>query len=77
VDEVLAVGDYAFQAKCRAKIHELKRAGKTLLAVSHAASGIEDVCERAIWLDHGAVAADGPLHKVVDAYESGQRPPQG
>jgi ABC-type polysaccharide/polyol phosphate transport system ATPase subunit len=69
VDEVLAVGDFAFQAKCRARIQELKRAGKTLLAVSHAAAGIEDVCERAIWLDHGAVVADGPLREVVAAYE--------
>jgi ABC-type polysaccharide/polyol phosphate transport system ATPase subunit len=74
VDEVLAVGDYAFQAKCRARILELKRAGKTLLAVSHAAAGIEDVCERAIWLDHGAVVADGRLPEVTAAYE-GRRTP--
>ena len=74
VDEVLAVGDYAFQAKCRARIMELKQAGKTLLAVSHATSGVKDVCERALWLDHGTVMADGPLREVADAYE-GRRTP--
>ncbi|HEY1207278.1 MAG: ABC transporter ATP-binding protein [Bryobacteraceae bacterium] len=73
VDEVLAVGDHAFQAKCRAKILEFKRAGKTLIAVSHNAAGVEDLCERAIWLDRGAVVRDGPLADVVAAYEG--RPP--
>jgi ABC-type polysaccharide/polyol phosphate transport system ATPase subunit len=69
VDEVLAVGDHAFQAKCRAKILEFKRAGKTLIAVSHNAAGVEDLCERAIWLDRGVVMRDGPLAEVVAAYE--------
>jgi ABC-type polysaccharide/polyol phosphate transport system ATPase subunit len=73
VDEVLAVGDHAFQAKCQAKILELKRAGRTLIAVSHAAAGVADVCERAIWLDRGSIVSDGPLAQVVDAYQ-GRRP---
>ncbi len=69
IDEVLAVGDYAFQAKCRAKVQELKAAGKTMLCVSHAAAGIQELCERAIWLDHGEIVMDGPLIDVVNAYQ--------
>ena len=69
VDEILAVGDHAFQAKCHEKIRELRHAGRTLLAVSHAAAGILDICERGIWLDHGQVVMDGPLGEVVSAYE--------
>ncbi len=69
LDEILAVGDHAFQIKCRTKIVELKNSGKTLLAVSHAAAGIVDVCERGIWLEHGQVRMDGPLQDVVTAYE--------
>ena len=69
IDEVLAVGDHAFQAKCRAKVLELKASGKTLLCVSHAAAGIQDLCERALWLDHGELVMDGPLKEVVDTYE--------
>jgi ABC-type polysaccharide/polyol phosphate transport system ATPase subunit len=69
VDEILAVGDHAFQAKCHEKIRELKQAGRTLLAVSHAAAGILDICERGIWLDHGQVVMDGALRDVVAAYE--------
>jgi ABC-type polysaccharide/polyol phosphate transport system ATPase subunit len=74
IDEVLAVGDHAFQAKCRAKILELKASGKTLLCVSHAAAGVQHLCERAIWLDHGQVVLDGPLTEVVDAYEGRATP---
>jgi ABC-type polysaccharide/polyol phosphate transport system ATPase subunit len=69
IDEVLAVGDFAFQAKCRAKVLEFKAAGKTLLCVSHAASGVQDLCERALWLDHGRIVRDGKLRDVVNAYE--------
>ena len=73
VDELLAVGDHAFQAKCHAKILEFKRAGKTLIAVSHDAAGVKELCERAIWLDRGVMVRDGPLAEVVSAYEG--RPP--
>jgi ABC-type polysaccharide/polyol phosphate transport system ATPase subunit len=69
IDEVLAVGDHAFQAKCQDKILEFKRAGKTLIAVTHAVEGAAEICERAIWLDHGSVMNDGPFTDVVAAYE--------
>jgi ABC-type polysaccharide/polyol phosphate transport system ATPase subunit len=69
VDEVLAVGDHAFQAKCHARILEFKHEGKTLIAVSHEAAGVKGLCERALWLDHGSIVREGPLAEVVAAYE--------
>jgi len=69
VDEILAVGDHAFQAKCQARILEFKQAGKTLIAVSHEAAGVKGLCERAIWLDHGCIVREGALAEVVAAYE--------
>lgn len=68
VDEVLAVGDQAFQAKCFDKIFEFKRSGKTLLCVSHAAGMIKQLCDRALWLDHGELVMDGSITEVMDAY---------
>jgi ABC-type polysaccharide/polyol phosphate transport system ATPase subunit len=75
VDEVLAVGDLGFQAKCFEKISELKRAGKTLLFVSHSILLVRQLCERALWLDHGEVMMDGPADEVIKAYSgSGASP---
>jgi len=68
VDEVLAVGDKDFQAKCFDKISEFKSSGRTLLFVSHAASLVERLCDRAIWLDRGEVIMDGQAREVVAAY---------
>jgi lipopolysaccharide transport system ATP-binding protein len=70
IDEVLAVGDTAFQAKCEAKILEFKRAGKGLLIVSHAGRTIQQLCDRALWLDHGELVMDGRTDEVVAAYDS-------
>ena len=69
VDEVLAVGDRAFQEKCVDKIFEIKQQGKTILAVSHAAGAIQHLCDRAIWLDHGELIMDGSCNAVLQAYE--------
>jgi ABC-type polysaccharide/polyol phosphate transport system ATPase subunit len=60
VDEVLAVGDEAFQRKCLRRISEQIAAGATVVLVSHDAAAIERVCERVVVLDHGRVAFDGP-----------------
>ena len=68
VDEVLAVGDAAFQQKCFDKILEFRKAGKTLLCVSHAAGMVQQFCDRALWLDHGELVMDGKLDEVFDAY---------
>lgn len=69
IDEVLAVGDAAFQAKCFDRILELRRAGKTFICVSHSRAMLEGVCDRAIWLDHGRVLRTGTLADVYNAYE--------
>ncbi len=68
IDEVLAVGDAPFQAKCHDKIQQFRRAGKGLLIVSHAGRTIEQLCERALWLDHGKLVMDGKTREVVEAY---------
>lgn len=68
VDEVLAVGDASFQAKCSEKILELKRQGGTLLCVSHSPGTIQQLCDRALWLDHGELLADGKTEDVLKMY---------
>ncbi|MGI8588963.1 MAG: ABC transporter ATP-binding protein [Chloroflexia bacterium] len=67
-DEVLAVGDEAFQRKCLEQIAAFRRAGKTIIFVSHALEAVRGLCSRAIWLDHGEVRADGPASVVIDKY---------
>jgi ABC-type polysaccharide/polyol phosphate transport system ATPase subunit len=69
IDEVLAVGDQAFQTKCIEKVFEIRDKGRTILCVSHAHAIIRSLCTRAIWLDHGQLIMDGPVEKVVAAYE--------
>jgi lipopolysaccharide transport system ATP-binding protein len=68
IDEVLAVGDAAFQVKCLAKIREFRTAGKVLVCVSHGVSMLEELCDRAIWLDHGELVLEGALTTVLEAY---------
>ena len=69
VDEILAVGDQQFQAKCMEKIFEIRNQGCTILCVSHALSTLEILCTRALWLDHGQLIMDGPVRDVLQAYE--------
>jgi len=69
VDEVLAVGDAAFQAKCRKRIKELLSRGTTLLFVSHAKAPVMELCEKAVWLDHGQIKKIGAPQHVYWAYE--------
>ena len=68
LDEVLAVGDEAFQQKCFGRIGEFKQAGGTIVFVSHDPSAVERVCDRAIMLEHGRVVEEGPAAEVVRAY---------
>lgn len=68
VDEVLAVGDFKFQEKCKAKIAELLADGATLLFVSHSADQVKELCTKAIWLDHGKMMAYGDTATVCDQY---------
>jgi ABC-type polysaccharide/polyol phosphate transport system ATPase subunit len=68
VDEVLAVGDAAFQRKCVRWLDEFRARGGTLLFVSHNLALVRNMTERAIWLDHGKVADDGPTGAVLSRY---------
>ncbi len=70
LDEVLAVGDQEFQKKCVDKIVDFRRRGKTLLFVSHSASAVESLCQRAVWLDLGRVRRDGPAADVLAEYRN-------
>lgn len=67
-DEVLAVGDEAFQRKCMERIYSFRRAGKTIIFVSHALEMVRSLCDVAVWLDHGEQRAYGPAGQVIDAY---------
>jgi lipopolysaccharide transport system ATP-binding protein len=68
VDEVLAVGDEAFQRKCLRKIEEFRREGRTIVFVSHDLDTVRRICRRTLWLDHATVQAVGPTDDVVNAY---------
>jgi ABC-type polysaccharide/polyol phosphate transport system ATPase subunit len=68
IDEVLAVGDEAFQRKCEARVAEQVEAGATLVLVSHDAALVERTCERVVVLDGGAVVCDGPAAEALAAY---------
>lgn len=67
-DEVLSVGDLAFQHKCERRMNEMKDQGTTLLYVSHIMDSVRDVCDHAIWLDKGVVVETGEVNQVVDHY---------
>ena len=69
IDEVLGVGDQRFQVKCFDRIRQFKQAGKTLLFVSHGGDTVRQLCDRAIWLDHGKMLLEGPPAQVLDAYD--------
>ncbi|MGQ9524606.1 MAG: ABC transporter ATP-binding protein [Armatimonadota bacterium] len=73
VDEVLAVGDEAFQQKCYRTIERFQAEGKTILFVSHDLEAVRRVAPRSVWLDSGKVMMDGPTAEVVDAYQTRMR----
>lgn len=68
IDEILAVGDTNFQAKCLDKLREIKASGVTIIMVSHDSNTIERFCDRAIWLNDGLIVEQGSTIDVVDAY---------
>jgi ABC-type polysaccharide/polyol phosphate transport system ATPase subunit len=70
VDEVLAVGDLAFQKKCLGKMSEVASGGRTIVFVSHQLNQIRRLCTKAIWLDHGTIRKVGSSGEVLGAYES-------
>lgn len=70
LDEVLSVGDAAFQQKCLGRMDELTGNGRTLIFVSHSVGAVRRFCDRAIWLSKGQVVLDGDVRDVCDAYEA-------
>jgi ABC-2 type transport system ATP-binding protein len=68
VDEVLAVGDEAFQQKCAEKFADLRDAGITIVVVTHSMASVRAMCDQVAWLDHGELRMDGEPGAVVDAY---------
>jgi hypothetical protein len=68
VDEVLAVGDESFSHKCIDKMSAFKKAGKTIVLVTHDLPTVERFCEMAVWLDGGCLRAQGDPRQVIDAY---------
>jgi lipopolysaccharide transport system ATP-binding protein len=68
VDEVLAVGDAAFQKKCLNAMENLRAGSRTVLFVSHNLAAVENLCKRCIWIDDGQVRMDGESRRVIEAY---------
>ena len=81
LDEVLAVGDAAFQKKCQKRINDAARDGRTIILVSHSMESVRKLCDRAILLENGTMSAIGMTQDVVEEYidhvetEDGDRPP--
>ena len=68
VDEVLSVGDAAFQAKCEDRMGKLLSNGTTLVFVSHSADQVKKLCQKAVWLEHGVIQRMGNCAEICDAY---------
>jgi lipopolysaccharide transport system ATP-binding protein len=69
IDEILAVGDGAFQQKCLEKFAEFQRDGKTIILVSHDLAFLEQWSDAVVWLDHGVIRAQGEPRRVLDLYQ--------
>ena len=67
-DEVLAVGDYAFQQKCERRMSDMRKRGTTLLYVSHSIESVKEVCDHALWIDKGNERMQGEVDLVCNAY---------
>jgi len=72
IDEVLAVGDIAFQKKCLGKMEGVAKGGRTILFVSHNMGAVRSLCKKAIWLDNGKIVEKGDVENVISDYEKAQ-----
>ena len=68
VDEILSVGDIAFQQKSENKMKSMIGGGTTVLYVSHSIQSVKSICTRVIWIDHGRMVMDGKPDEVIKAY---------
>jgi ABC-type polysaccharide/polyol phosphate transport system ATPase subunit len=75
VDEVLSVGDMAFQEKARQRIHEMIAKAELIVVVSHDLESLAKICNQAIWMDHGTVRQVGPVQEIIDAYKGSVQVP--
>jgi len=73
LDEVLAVGDQAFQEKCLERLQAIQAGGGTIVMVSHDLNTVSDFCSRAVWLENGSTRMEGDARAVVEAYRAGAR----
>ncbi|WP_299034339.1 ABC transporter ATP-binding protein [uncultured Pseudokineococcus sp.] len=73
VDEALAVGDAEFRRRSEQRIRELRERAGTVFLVSHSMGSIQQTCDRALWIDHGQLRADGPVDEVLPAYKDSTR----
>ncbi len=74
IDEVLAVGDAAFQKKCLGKMQDVSRTGRTIIFVSHQMNQVRRLCERVMWIDGGTIRQEGPSSEIVNTYEAAMTP---
>ena len=72
VDEVLEVGDIRFRKRCNERMHQMLAGGTTLLYVSHNVESVKNLCDKAIWIDHGKTVMIGDAREVCDAYKAEQ-----
>jgi ABC-2 type transport system ATP-binding protein len=68
IDEILAVGDVTFQQRCLEKFVEFRNEGRTIVLVTHAMNTVKDMCDRAIWLNHGVITGEGDPAELVEQY---------
>jgi lipopolysaccharide transport system ATP-binding protein len=77
IDEVLSVGDMAFQHKARERMEQMMARAHLMVVVSHELASLEKLCNVGVWLDHGRVVRTGPIREVIEAYTSSVRPSAG
>jgi ABC-type polysaccharide/polyol phosphate transport system ATPase subunit len=77
LDEILSVGDEAFQRKSLARMKGFRHQGATIILVSHNMETILEMCQRAVWLEHGQIKMIGASREVVEAYQTAQEPANG
>lgn len=70
VDEVLSVGDLAFQQKARQRMQDMMAKARLIVLVSHDLDSLERLCTRAVWMDHGRIVREGPTAEVIAAYKA-------
>lgn len=73
IDEILSVGDFEFQKKCHARMDVLTGQGATVMFVSHSAADVINMCDRAVWLEHGRIVGDGEAQYIVEKYLSAHK----